>query len=634
MDTNVNYKFYKSSTGTYQVLPGANIAPGSGLNEVTFDEFKQGAKAQGSNSIDLTPGGQSRYDWFLSGGAGVDPNSAAAIRAAEQGQAKSFGQVDPQGNLIGNEAIAAEASHKANVANGTEKIASTQNGVNIYQPTGTVAPFVQGTQGQVPQVTSQNAPQTPQTQQQTFTDKNGQTIALNQATGRYDYVQSQGTQNGQSGGQPETFTGPDGKTLYLDKNTGRYEYSPSTASTGGTTQSQTGQTGEVAQPETQNGKTPTQNIIDTYNEVYKQLGLGTIKSQYETAVSEEAKVQNELNDKIAEVNNNPWLSEGARSKGIQGLQSKYETKVSIAQNKVKLLDALYQEGQAQAQFMVGQVEQDQRQAMTIAQQKAEALAKLSDKSLSDIFGTGSIGEYNFAKAQGYKGSFTDYQNEDANRKAKATGSGVGGMLSSAQMNSTINQIVGSFDNEQTVKDYNIVKTTIDALKNAGSSPTDDIQRIYAFAKIMDPNSVVREGEYKTVQDYSTALLQRAGINLARAFDARGFLTPDARDAMSKTLGNVLTAKQYAYKQLQDQYQNRINQVQGGGFNSLTNYSTGYGGNTAPAASKFDYLSSSLTTDDAKKVAYLPRAQWDQVKGADKDALLAEIKADGYTLLIK
>jgi len=58
------------------------------------------------------------------------------------------------------------------------------------------------------------------------------------------------------------------------------------------------------------------------------------------------------------------------------------------------------------------------------------------QSVSDQYGTGSIGEYNFAKSQGYKGSFTDYQNEDANRKkaiAKAGaityGTGTPGTLS-------------------------------------------------------------------------------------------------------------------------------------------------------------------------------------------------------------
>lgn len=38
-------------------------------------------------------------------------------------------------------------------------------------------------------------------------------------------------------------------------------------------------------------------------------------------------------------------------------------------------------------------------------------------------GTGTIGEYNYAKAQGYTGSFSDYQNEDANRKQRAAGGG-------------------------------------------------------------------------------------------------------------------------------------------------------------------------------------------------------------------
>jgi hypothetical protein len=32
--------------------------------------------------------------------------------------------------------------------------------------------------------------------------------------------------------------------------------------------------------------------------------------------------------------------------------------------------------------------------------------------------------------------------------------------------------------------------------------------VYAFAKIMDPESVVREGEYETVKKYSQSLLSK------------------------------------------------------------------------------------------------------------------------------
>lgn len=47
-----------------------------------------------------------------------------------------------------------------------------------------------------------------------------------------------------------------------------------------------------------------------------------------------------------------------------------------------------------------------------------------EKSMSDTYGTGIIGEYNFAKSQGYAGSFEQYQNEDANRKKSIAKAGV------------------------------------------------------------------------------------------------------------------------------------------------------------------------------------------------------------------
>jgi len=189
----------------------------------------------------------------------------------------------------------------------------------------------------------------------------------------------------------------------------------------------------------------------------------------------------------------------------------------------------------------------------------------------------SAQEYEYAKKSGYSGTFQEYQTEDANRKAQATG------LTPAQINTTVNSIAGAFDNEPTVKEYNSVQSTISALQNAGQSPTDDIQRIYAFAKVMDPTSVVREGEYKTVQDYSTALLQRMGINVARAFDARGFLTDEARNNMLTTLNNVLQAKKSAYDNVAAQYQRQIDDAYAGKNRTITNYS-GTGSSTGSGQS--------------------------------------------------
>jgi len=185
----------------------------------------------------------------------------------------------------------------------------------------------------------------------------------------------------------------------------------------------------------------------------------------------------------------------------------------------------------------------------------------------------SAQEYEYAKKNGYKGTYEQYQTEDANRKRSITNISTGSGLTPGQVNTTVNQIAGAFDNEPIVREYNTVASTLAALKNAGTSPTDDIQRIYAFAKIADPSSAVKEGEYKTIQDYSTALFKRLGINVARAFNEQGFLTESARNSMSTTLNNILQAKKNSYDNVAKEYQRQIDDAYSGKPRQLTNYST-------------------------------------------------------------
>ena len=195
----------------------------------------------------------------------------------------------------------------------------------------------------------------------------------------------------------------------------------------------------------------------------------------------------------------------------------------------------------------------------------------------------SIQEYNFAVRGGYKGSFSQYQNEDANRKAVVARAGAArdGSGIPLQTLSKVQTVSGQFDGEQVVKDYNTISQQVEAVRNAGVTPTDDIQRIYSFAKVMDPNSVVREGEYKTVQDYSTAVLQRFGLNANRVFNNDGFLTAEARKFLLDTLNKRLAVTEKSYKNIADEYGRRINKITGqvDGKEYITDYSKGYSGNT-------------------------------------------------------
>lgn len=145
----------------------------------------------------------------------------------------------------------------------------------------------------------------------------------------------------------------------------------------------------------------------------------------------------------------------------------------------------------------------------------------------------------------------------------------------------VQTVASQFDGEQAVKNYQTSAEAVDAVKNAGNTSTDDQARIYAFAKVMDPNSVVRESEYDTVQKYSQAVLTHAGIKAKRIFDNSGLLTPEARKLMLDTLNNRLASSKKAYDNIYNSYASRINKVTGkaDGKDYITDYSAAFNQDT-------------------------------------------------------
>ena len=171
-------------------------------------------------------------------------------------------------------------------------------------------------------------------------------------------------------------------------------------------------------------------------------------------------------------------------------------------------------------------------------------------------------------------------------------------------------IAGQFDAEQAVKAYQTSAEAIDAVKNSGITPTDDIGRIYAFAKVMDPNSVVREGEYATVQKYATAVLQRYGLEAKRVFTNSGFLTDEARKFLLTTLENRLASSKKAVDNIYSEYGRRIDKVTGrtDGTDYITDYgkafdSPGDTTKTTQSGKPFDYqgaLNSGYTEEEIQE----------------------------------
>jgi len=125
-----------------------------------------------------------------------------------------------------------------------------------------------------------------------------------------------------------------------------------------------------------------------------------------------------------------------------------------------------------------------------------------------------------------------------------------------------------------------------------TNPADDQALIYAFAKAMDPDSVVREGEYATVQKYAQSWADSFGFNAKRIFSNTQFLTPKSRQNMKSTITVKFTAGKKQYDAVRKSYVDQINNITGqkDGEAYLTDFGSAFptlepGGTPPPATGK-------------------------------------------------
>jgi hypothetical protein len=142
-------------------------------------------------------------------------------------------------------------------------------------------------------------------------------------------------------------------------------------------------------------------------------------------------------------------------------------------------------------------------------------------------------------------------------------------------------IATKFKTEKVVENFNVIneaKAFVDSLPTDSNSPADDQGLLYAFAKAMDPNSVVREGEYATVQKYAQSWLETFGFNAKRIVDNGEFLTPEARMNLKGTIDKKFQASFQNYQNVASEYSRRIDQATGksgvGGL-FITDYSQAF-----------------------------------------------------------
>lgn len=106
-----------------------------------------------------------------------------------------------------------------------------------------------------------------------------------------------------------------------------------------------------------------------------------------------------------------------------------------------------------------------------------------------------------------------------------------------------------------VENYNIALGTFNAAMNTRDTPEGDQSLITAFARMMDPNSVVREGEFATAAG-NESTFKRIKAQIAKEFgvEGAGRLTPTGRIRLREEMRNLVVNRfKMPYDQARQQY---------------------------------------------------------------------------------
>lgn len=180
-----------------------------------------------------------------------------------------------------------------------------------------------------------------------------------------------------------------------------------------------------------------------------------------------------------------------------------------------------------------------------------------------------------------------FKNPKTFAPSSGRGSSPGGiydMLDYRTANAVISQ-GNNFGTSDVVKKYNNIVAASNLIRGVDPNTTNPAEHqavVYNFAKALDPDSVVREGEYATVKKYSQSLLNKYGGEIKQAIAGKGFLSSGAIQAIQDATDNRIKAYEPQYKNLRNETKNRINSIAGKDVADLVllDYDQGYSGNQA------------------------------------------------------
>ena len=244
----------------------------------------------------------------------------------------------------------------------------------------------------------------------------------------------------------------------------------------------------------------------------------------------------------------PSTDADAQPSGFYGTKPSMEMQGAVAPDKMaalmKALNAQGAGGQALAPQLMSSMFKEETplilpEGATAVNRLGKVIARGTPKEDKPPV---SYQEYKLAQQDGFKGTYQQYQDLDANRKRPVTNVNV---MPEQKVFENTQKLRGEFRAEPIYKAQQEVQSAFNQVKDGleAKSPAGDLAAATKFMKLLDPGSVVRESEL--------ALAMKAGGALDR-------LTSYASNVYN---GTILTEKQRAdFKDLSTKFFNTSSQL--------------------------------------------------------------------------
>jgi hypothetical protein len=171
------------------------------------------------------------------------------------------------------------------------------------------------------------------------------------------------------------------------------------------------------------------------------------------------------------------------------------------------------------------------------------------------------------------------------RDQAAGKAGAGSVTSERQSREDADGLRKEFNTLPAVKTYNDVKPIVESARKAPDTPQGDFALIYGVGKVLDPNSVVREGEMNMVIA-SGSPAQRVQGYLAQ-LQGKGRLTPSMRKELVGILDQRTAEYEKQYQGVRSTYEG-IAKQRGYDSSQIFPQSPYTGGAPAKPASEAEY----------------------------------------------